>query len=71
MDIAELRAALFDKTPVILTHTDGHESEYKCVSAIIYRVESGRIVATAELLDCNSNSVVVCDPRKIRKGSAI
>ena len=63
----ELKAALLNKTPVILTNTDGHESEYKCVTAIIYRACNGGIVVKAELLDKNGRSVVVCNADKVRK----
>ena len=67
MDNNELKAALIRQTPVILTHADGHESEYKRVSAIIYRAVKKHIVVTAELLDCNGRSVVICEPEKVRE----
>ena len=66
MDNAELKAALLSGKPVILTHNDGHEAEYKRVTAIIYRKKSGRVYVSAELLDINGRCVVTCDPAKVR-----
>lgn len=63
----ELKAALLNKTPVILTHADGHDGEYKCVTAIIYRAKNGRVDVSAELQDLNGRSVVICDPKKVRE----
>lgn len=66
MDNAELKAALLSRKPVILTHADGHDGEYKRVSAIVYREKNKRIIVSAELLDLNGHSVIICDPEKIR-----
>lgn len=66
MSNEELKQSLLGKLPVILTHADGHEGEYKCVSAIIYRNKGGKIAVSAELLDKNENCVVCCDPKKVR-----
>ena len=41
--------------------------EYKCVSAIIYRKQSGRITVSGELLDKNRNSVTIVPLDKIQK----
>ena len=66
MDNAELKAALLSAAPVILSHADGHDGEYKCVAAIVYRAKNGGILVSAELLDLNGRCVVNCDPKKIR-----
>lgn len=66
MDNTELKEALMSSKPVILTHIDGKESEYKCVSAIVYRLVKGKILVSAELTDANSRSVVICDPKRIK-----
>ena len=61
----ELKAALLARAPVIYTHTDGHAAEYSRVTAIIYRERNGGVVVSAEVLDTNGRSVVVCDPKKL------
>ncbi len=67
----ELKAALLARSPVILTHTDGHAAEYSRVTAIIYRERNGRVDVSAEVLDKNGRGVVVCDPKKLAgKGEA-
>ena len=66
MDNTELKAALLNELPVILTHADGHEGEYKCVSAVIYRKRGRRVKVSAEIQDRNGRSVVICDPAKLR-----
>lgn len=66
IDNAELKAALLSGAPVILTHADGRESEYKSVTAIVYRAKRKRIFVTAEILDLNGRCVVHCDPEKLR-----
>jgi hypothetical protein len=66
MNGEELKQALLDESPVMLAQTDGTEIEYKCVSAIVYRKHGNRIVITAEIMDKNKHSVVICDPKKIR-----
>lgn len=67
MDSEELKAALLDETPEILTDGYGQELEYKCVDAIIYRKKNGRIDVSAQLLDYCGRSVITCDPKKLRK----
>lgn len=66
MDNVELKDALLSGKPIILTHTDGHDGEYKRVSAIVYRAHNKRIIVSAELLDLNGHSVIICDPKNIR-----
>lgn len=67
MDNAELKAALISGEPVILSNADGHEAEYKRITAIVYRATTdGRIKVSAELLDYSNRCVVHCDPKKIR-----
>lgn len=63
----ELKQALLDATPVVFLSTDGTEIEYKCVSAIVYRKKGEQIDVSVELLDKNKNSVVYCDPEKVRR----
>lgn len=62
----ELKQALLNEKPVLLSQTDGQESEYACVSAIVYRKQGDKISVTAELLDKNKNSVNYCDPKRVR-----
>lgn len=62
----ELKAVLLSAAPVILTHPDGSDGEYKRVSAIVYRANNGHISVSAELLDLNGRCVVNCDPKKVR-----
>ena len=71
MNNEELKEALLSSVPVLCTHTDGHESEYKCVSGILYRQKNGRIVVSAEVTDKCGRSVAYCDPERLRvKGGA-
>ena len=62
----ELKEALQSGRHVIYKHPDGRETEYKGVTAIIYRQRNGRIKVSAEIEDINAPSVIVCDPAKIR-----
>ena len=62
----ELKKALLDGQPVLYKDTDGKESEYKCVSAIVYRKQGRKIVVSVELLDRTGTSVVICDQKKVR-----
>lgn len=66
MDNAELKSALLSGEPVILEGTDGSESEYECISAIIYRRKNGRIDISAEIFDYCGHSVSICDPKRLR-----
>ncbi len=66
MDNEQLKSALLNKRRVILKNNDGGESEYKCVSAIRYTERDGRVIVSAEIADLGGNSVIVCDPQKLR-----
>ena len=66
MDNEQLKSALLNKRRVLLKNSDGSESEYKCVSAIIYTERDGEIFVSAEITDLNNNSVVRCYPQKLR-----
>lgn len=66
MNNEELKEALFGKFPVIVK-MNGIDIECKCVSGIIYRVRDGKLVITAEVTDRNCNSVMIVDPKTIRK----
>lgn len=66
MDNTSLKEALQSGEAVLLTNGDGSESEYKCVSAIVYRVRNGKIIVSAEVTDKNGRSVLFCDPQKLR-----
>ena len=62
----ELKCALLNKKPVIYKNSYGVEAEYKCVSAIRYTEENGRIKVSAEITDVNDRSVTRCDPERLR-----
>lgn len=63
----ELKQALFNKRPVIHNAPTIGEIEYKCVSAIIYRVnKEGKLTISAELTDKYEHSVSIVDPYKVR-----
>lgn len=63
----ELKQALLDGQPVIMTAADGHEAEYEKITAIVYRAKNGRISISAEALDKCSRCVVYCDPARLKK----
>lgn len=42
--------------------------EYKCVTAIIYRAQNGRIMVSGELLDKHQRSVTIVPLDKIERG---
>jgi hypothetical protein len=62
MDISELKEAFNTGAPI--TYRD---TEYTCISALIYRKTSGSIIVQAELADRNGNSVVIASPNRIEK----
>ncbi len=63
----ELKQALFNKRPVIHNKPPLGEIEYKCVSAIIYRVnKEGKLDISAELTDICGHSVSTADPAQLR-----
>lgn len=67
----ELKDALLSRSPVILTPTNSRAAEYSRVTAIIYRERNGAVVVSAEVLDTNGRSVVICDPKNLTvKGEA-
>ena len=57
MTNAELKDALMNKRPVIVSMNDGTELACKCVSAIVYRDHNGHISVSAEVLDKNGKCV--------------
>lgn len=66
MTNAELKEALLNKKPVILTLTDGTEIHCRCVYGIAYREHRGRISVHAEVIDNNGKCQYNCDPKQIR-----
>lgn len=62
MTSEEIKDALLKKYPVF---ADG--IEYKCVNAVIYRANNGRITVSGELLDKNQKSVTIVSLDKIEK----
>lgn len=62
MTSEEIKDALLNKYPV---YANG--IEYACVSAVIYREQSGRIKVSAELHDKHQNSVTIVSLDKIEK----
>ncbi len=65
MTSEEVKDALLKKYPV---RAGG--IEYKCVTAVIYREQNGRIAVSCELLDKNKNSVTIVSLDKIEKGES-
>lgn len=66
MDNAELKEALMNKKPVVLTLADGSELHCRCVEGITYRERRGSIVVFAEVLDNNGRCQYNCSPKQIR-----
>lgn len=67
----ELKCALLDKSPVILTLSDGFTAEYERITGIVYREKNGHILISAEVLDKCGHSVIYCDPKRLAlKGGA-
>lgn len=66
MTNAELKEALLNKQPVVLTLNDGTEIHCKWVSGIMYRAKCNNITVSAEVLDRNGNCVYDCSPKQIR-----
>ena len=66
MTNAELKEALLNKQPVVLTLADGSEIHCKYVTAIVYRSRCNNIVITAEVMDKNGNCLYNCNPKQIR-----
>ena len=66
MTNAELKEALLNKQPVVVTSNDGTEIPCKWVSGIVYRANMNSIVVSAEVLDKNGKCVYNCKPQQIR-----
>ena len=66
MTNAELKEALLNKKPVIVTTNDGAELHCKYVYGITYREHNGRISVHAEVIDQNGKCQYNCDPKQIR-----
>lgn len=66
MTNAELKEALLNKQPVIMTTNDGMEIPCKYVSGIIYRARCNSIVVEVEVTDKNANCVYICGAKQIR-----
>ena len=62
MTAEEIKHALLNKYPV---YAGG--IEYKCVTAVIYRAQNGRITVSGELLDKSENSVTIVSLDKIER----
>ena len=61
MTNTEAKQALFDRTPVVYKNT-----EYSCISAIIYRYgKNGDLLVSAELLDKNKHSVIIAQIKDV------
>lgn len=66
MTAMELKEALLNKRPVILTTNDGAELHCRYVFGINYRAQKGKIVVYAEVLDRNGRCHYHCKPKQIR-----
>lgn len=67
MSNEELKEALMNRRPVIVTTPLIGEIEYKYVSAIIYRrKDDGTVDVAAEVLDKCLHSVCIVDPKHIQ-----
>lgn len=62
MNGEELKDALLKKYPVC-----ANGIEYKCLTAVIYREQDGRIMMSAELLDKTGRSVSIVLAKNIEK----
>ena len=62
----ELKEALLNKRPVVVTTNDGTEMHCKYVFGINYRAQKGKIVVYAEVLDTNGRCHYHCEPKQIR-----
>ena len=62
MTAEEIKDALLKKYPVC-----ANGIEYRCVNAVIYREQDGRIIVSAELLDKNKNSVTIVSLNNIER----
>ena len=62
----ELKQALLSGQPVRYENSDGRESEYERVSAIVYRAKDGEVVVSAEVVDKCGHSLLYCDPKRLK-----
>ncbi|MCF8018332.1 MAG: hypothetical protein K9L62_02915 [Vallitaleaceae bacterium] len=58
----ELKEAMMSEESVFY-----NGSEYKCVSAVIYRKNGNKIKIQAELTDKNARSVIIANPDKVER----
>ncbi len=62
----ELRAALKNRTPVVLRSSRYGELKYKRIYAIKYMLnQESEVVVNLELLDYNKNSIVTVDVSEV------
>ena len=66
MTSAELKEALLNKQPVVLTLNDGTEIHCRYVAGITYREHNGGISVHAEVIDQNGRCQYNCSPKQIR-----
>lgn len=66
MTNAELKEALLNKLPVVMTTNDGTEIHCKYVTGIIYRARGNNIIVSAEVADRNGKCLYNCKPQQIR-----
>lgn len=62
MTAEEIKDALLKKYPVC-----ANGITYKCVTAVIYREQDGKIAVSGELLDKNQKSVTIVSLNKIER----
>lgn len=63
----ELKEALVSQRAVThQSHPLDPVTEYKCVSAIIYRIKNGKLDISAELLDYNGRSTSIVDIKTVQ-----
>ncbi|MBE6671611.1 MAG: hypothetical protein E7593_05355 [Ruminococcaceae bacterium] len=62
----DLKEALLSGIPVIYNDIVNGDIECKCVCAIVYTNNNGKIRCSAELLDNNLKGHYSCSPERIR-----
>ena len=66
MTAEEVKKALFEQCPVKLKDDYGFTGDYKSVSAVIYRVNNGKLTVSTEVIDPKANSsVAYVDPKHL------
>lgn len=63
----ELKQALFDRSPVIARFDSIGDVPCAYVSAIVYRVCGGNLRIQAEVMDLNERSIMIVEPKNLRK----